>query len=197
MFFMKMRIYISAYLLNITNLRGGFFASFFFLILLHISFERLMIFYLNLIFEGTVYRAIRTTAVPCYLYIIISTAFEDLDLFPGKRFQNKNIPELGNLFQKFSAAWINIFCTEVHNGIMHGAKPLDLEKIENGRNGRDDKICLCIGLFCGISPSNKISERTCAVFTLNIPFLPHPYEISLQGKDYNIFKYPKIIISDG
>lgn len=42
-----------------------------------------------------------------------------------------------------------------------------------------------------------ISESTRAAFTLNIPFLPQSYEISLQGKDYNILKYPKITISDG
>lgn len=105
--------------------------------------------------------------------------------------------DLQNLLQKFSAACVNILCTEVHNGIIHGAKLSDLEKRENGRNGKDNRTCLCISPFRGISYSNKISESSRAVFTLNIPFLPHPYELSLQGKDYNILKYPKITISDG
>lgn len=77
MFFMKICIYISAYLLNLTSLLW-IFASFCFLILLHISFEILMIFFLKVIFEGTVHTAIRTTAAPCYLYIIIFAAFKDL-----------------------------------------------------------------------------------------------------------------------
>lgn len=105
--------------------------------------------------------------------------------------------DLENILQKFPAACgVNILHTEVHNRVIQGTKLSDLENKKKDRN-RYNRTCLFTGLFFGISPSNTISERTCAVFTLDIPFLPHPYEISLQGKDYHILKYPKITISDG
>lgn len=69
MFFMKISTYSSAYLLNLTCLLSLF--------LLHIE---ILVFFLKIIIEGIVHVAIRTTAAPCYLYVIISTAFEDLQI---------------------------------------------------------------------------------------------------------------------